>query len=84
MSEKTGLEKLRIMLPHWISHNHSHIAEFGKWRRIAAAEAGSRTVDARLAEAVAAMEKAGAALDEVLQELGGPAPGEHHHHHNHH
>ena len=80
MSEKTGIEKLRILLPHWIEHNNSHIAEFTKWRQVAAEEASNQVVDERLSAAVAAMEKAGVALDEVLKELGG-ALEEHHHHH---
>lgn len=81
MSEKTGIEKLLILLPHWIEHNNSHIAEFRKWRQVAAAESDNAIVDQRLAEAVAAMEKSGAALTEVLKELGGSLAGHHHHHH---
>ena len=84
MSEKTGIEKLRILLPHWIEHNNSHIAEFSKWRQVAAAESGNKVIDERLAEAVAAMKKAGAALDEVLIELGSAPEGHHHHHHHQH
>jgi hypothetical protein len=83
MSEMKELDKLRVLLPHWIDHNHSHIAEFSKWREIAAAETSSAAKG--LAEAVAAMNKAGEALAQVLAELGGPlaAPGHHHHHHHH-
>lgn len=81
MSEKTGIEKLRILLPHWIEHNNSHIAEFSKWRQVAAAEANNRLVDEGLSAALAAMEKAGAALAGVLQELGGAGEEHHHHHH---
>lgn len=81
MSDKTGIEKLRILLPHWIEHNNSHIAEFSKWRQVVAEEKDDPAVDKRLAEAVAAMEKAGVALDEALKELGGAGEGHHHHHH---
>jgi hypothetical protein len=80
MSEKTGIEKLRILLPHWIEHNNSHIAEFSKWRQVAAAEAGNQVVDERLAEAIAAMEKAGTALTAVVKELGATSDDHHHHH----
>jgi hypothetical protein len=27
----TDMEKLRILLPHWIAHNHEHIAEIDRW-----------------------------------------------------
>lgn len=83
MSEKTNIEKLRILLPHWIGHNDSHIAEFSKWRQVAAAETDNSVVDERLGAAIAAMEKAGEALTEVLKELGGAVEGHHHHHHHH-
>jgi hypothetical protein len=82
MSEKTGIEKLRILLPHWIDHNNSHIAEFTKWKDIAASEAGEKAVK-KIEEAVAAMEKCGVALDEALEELGGALEDHHHHHHHH-
>ena len=31
MDEKTTMEKLQILLPHWIEHNHNHETEFKKW-----------------------------------------------------
>ena len=80
MSEKSGVEKLRILLPHWIEHNSSHIAEFTKWKQVAVEEAGAQAVE-KLEEAVAAMERCGEALNEVLDELGGALEGHHHHHH---
>ena len=83
MSEKTGVEKLRILLPHWIEHNNSHIAEFVKWRQVVAEETGSSKAPEKIDEAVAAMEKAGKALNEALAELGGGLEGHHHHHHDH-
>lgn len=84
MSEMQELDKLRVLLPHWIEHNQSHIAEFTKWREVAAAEGSIGAVG--LAEAVAAMTRAGEALSGVLAQLGGPLPppGHHHHHHHHH
>ena len=82
MSEKTGVEKLRILLPHWIEHNNSHIAEFVKWRQVVAEETGGKASE-KIDEAVAAMENAGKALNEALGELGGGLEGHHHHHHDH-
>jgi hypothetical protein len=83
MSEKSDVEKLRILLPHWIEHNNSHVAEFVKWQQAVAGEGGDEAVG-RLAEAIEALGKAGQALDAALAELGGPLAGENHHHHHHH
>lgn len=80
MSEKSDIEKLRILLPHWIEHNNSHVAEFVKWQQAVAGATGDAAVQ-RLAEAVEALGKAGQALDAALVELGGPLEGEGHHHH---
>jgi len=82
MSGMKELDKLRVLLPHWIEHNHGHIAEFAKWRELAAAEGSIASVG--LAEAVAAMTRADAALRQVLSQLGGalPAPGHQHQHHH--
>ncbi|MCA1765216.1 MAG: hypothetical protein LC633_03045 [Desulfobulbaceae bacterium] len=82
MSEKTGIEKLRILLPHWIDHNNNHIAEFIKWRQIVADEEGDREVVELLGEAVATMEKSGKILAEALEKLGGSSEEGHHHHHH--
>lgn len=83
MSEMQELDKLRVLLPHWIEHNNSHIADFRKWQQVAN-HAGS-PASSGLEEAVAAMARAGEALERVLAELGGPlAPPGHAHHHHHH
>ncbi|MEA2083295.1 MAG: hypothetical protein U9O82_03440 [Thermodesulfobacteriota bacterium] len=31
MITKTELEKLCVLLPHWIEHNHNHSSEYKKW-----------------------------------------------------
>ncbi len=82
MTEKTGAEKLRILLPHWIEHNHSHGAEFKKWAELAAQE-GQAEVAALLEQAIAAMAQTDTILEEALERLGGPAGGHHHHGHGH-
>ncbi len=82
MSEKTGVEKLRILLPHWIEHNNNHIAEFIKWRQVVADEEADREVVELLGKAVTAMEKSGKVLAEVLEKLGGSSQEGHHHHHH--
>lgn len=83
MGEMKELDKLRVLLPHWIEHNRDHIGDFEKWRALAAAEKSG--AEAGLAEAVAAMTAAGKALEQVMARLGGPLepPGHHHHHHHH-
>ena len=79
MSEMNETDKLRILLPHWIEHNNSHIAEFTKWKAVAA-ESGKELAEG-IEEAISAMKKAGSSLETVLDKLGGPVDGHHHHHH---
>jgi hypothetical protein len=66
------IEKLRVLLPHWIEHNGEHAGEFRKW-----AERAGTARDALLA-ASDLVEEANARLEEALEQLGGPL--EHHHH----
>lgn len=74
-------EKLRILIPHWIEHNHSHEEEYEKWAE-SAKENGLGEVADFIEKAIAAMKQADRALNEALDRIGGPAPGgEHHHHH---
>ncbi len=80
----TDLEKLRVLLPHWIEHNRSHGADFGNWAalaRIADAEEVAGLID----QAREYLEKADSALTEALGKLGGRIEhlGDHHHHHHH-
>lgn len=83
MSEKDTVEKLRVLLPHWVEHNRSHKAEFVKW----AAEArkdGLEEVAALIEKAAAGLDSADAALTNALGKVGGAAgDGHHHHHHDH-
>lgn len=81
MTEKTELEKLRILLPHWIEHSHSHQHEFKKWAEIARDE-GREDVAELIARAVSALSEADKALEQGLASLGGKLEGGHHHHHN--
>jgi ERCC4-type nuclease len=80
------IEKLRVMLPHWIEHNRGHGEEFSRWAEEIAG------TDAELAEqlrrAVHSLEHAQEALEQALRQVGGPAAedaaGHHGHHHHHH
>jgi hypothetical protein len=65
------IEKLRVLLPHWIEHNGEHAAEFrdhAEW---------SGGVKDKLLAAAQLLDEASARLEEALNELGGPL--EHHH-----
>jgi len=66
------IEKLRVLLPHWIEHNGEHAGEFRAW-----AERAGTARDALLA-ASDLVGEANARLEEALEKLGGPL--EHHHH----
>ncbi len=77
-----NIEKLRVMLPHWIEHNQGHGKEFSQW-------ADKLTVDnpevaVLLRNAVKSLEEAETALEETLGRVGGPLAGGGVHHHHHH
>ena len=78
MSEMSETDKLRVLLPHWIEHNNSHIAEFTKWKQVAVDN--GEDLGGGIEEAISAMKKAGESLKGVLEKLGGPVEGHHHHH----
>ena len=71
----TDLDKLRVLLQHWIEHNDEHAAEFLRWGEKAgpAAEA--------VRQAAAKMKDVNLQLSSALELLGGPA--EHPHSHDH-
>ena len=65
MTAITGLEKLRVLLPHWIEHNTEHAAEFRQW----AERAGEASAD--IQAAAEALEQANRALTAAQEKLGG-------------
>jgi len=74
------LEKLQVLLPHWIEHNRGHAEECRKW----AADAEDSDVQLNLSAALAAMEVVTNHLEKALDAAGGSkANGEHGHHHHH-
>ncbi|MCX5876259.1 MAG: hypothetical protein NT087_08210 [Deltaproteobacteria bacterium] len=86
MDQKTTMEKLQILLPHWIEHNHNHETEFKKWVDLARAE-GQGPLAELLDKAVSSMAETDSILKKALAEVGGPGAGHHHghdHHHHHH
>ncbi|OGV65839.1 MAG: hypothetical protein A2498_09870 [Lentisphaerae bacterium RIFOXYC12_FULL_60_16] len=83
MEPTTIIDKLRILLPHWITHNRNHEAEFGKWAALARTE-GAENLATLLDKAAAAMVATDTILKQVGQAVG--APGEiqgHAHRHDH-
>ncbi len=75
------LEKIRVLLPHWLEHNRQHMEEFGKWESLLRSEGKGEVADA-LAEVVRLAEKTSEVLEKALDEVGGPVEGHHHHHHH--
>lgn len=78
-----SIDKLRVLLKHWIDHNGGHVQEFDKWREVMAGEDQEAMVQS-LAKAMEQMDAVSATLQAALDELGGPVEGEGHHHHHHH
>jgi GrpB-like predicted nucleotidyltransferase (UPF0157 family) len=70
MSVPTDLDKLRILLSHWVEHNHKHSEEFFEWvKRIE--RLTSNDVVFHLRSAGEEMEKVTAHLRAALKHLGG-------------
>jgi len=66
------IEKLRVLIPHWITHNAEHAENFRRW----ADRAGVATQDILMA--AEAMDRANEALADALEKLGGPLPSSEH------
>jgi hypothetical protein len=71
------LEKLRVLIPHWVEHNEEHASEFRHW----AEQAGSAASD--ILEAAEGMLVVNSSLNAALKKLGGPLQTDHYHHHDH-
>jgi molecular chaperone GrpE (heat shock protein) len=82
-----NVEKLRVMLQHWIEHNKGHVEEFDKWQKTMIEE-GQKSIADSIAEAVKTMATVNDQLEKTLKEAGGPGEkdgkGHHHHDHGHH
>lgn len=81
-----NVEKLRVLLQHWIDHNKGHAEDFEKWH-VTMSEDGKESIAKHIGEAIATMATVNEQLKKALDEAGGPAKhGEdgHHHHHHHH
>ncbi len=77
------LEKLRVVLPHWIEHNLGHGREFAKWGETLSS-VGEEEIAWLLKKAESILRDADSVLKEALEKAGGEISGEsHHHHHDH-
>lgn len=79
-----NLEKLRVLLPHWLSHNASHGREFAQWADLLAGS--DRELAGLLRQAAESLQAADASLRLALQRAGSADPDQepqHHHHHHH-
>jgi len=81
-----NLEKIRVLLPHWLEHNQGHKAEFLQWADNLAAE--SPEIEKMLRAAAESLQNTEHILQHALKQAGGPlaAPGHSHgdHYHHHH
>jgi hypothetical protein len=85
MTEKnyTDLEKLQLLLSHWLQHNESHGAEYLKWAGVARQDGHEATAEF-IEQAVELLKKADESLGKALESVGGPSQEHQHHHHHHH
>ncbi len=81
------LEKIRVMLPHWIEHNQGHGKEFSQWENKLAQD--NPEIARLLHDAVHSLQEVQGALEEALEKAGGAleqksgthSHGAGHHHH---
>lgn len=79
--DMSDLEKVRVLLPHWLEHNKSHAGEFSDWAELVR-KGGNSEVAALLDEAVRQLQAVDNVLAEALERAGGPIDdrGLRHHH----
>ena len=80
------IEKLRVLLPHWIEHNAEHAGEFLTWAE-RARKAGKDHATEHIKAAAQKMKDANRDLQSVIEHLGGAADApvhDHDHTHHHH
>jgi hypothetical protein len=63
------VEKLRVLIPHWIEHNNEHADEFRRW----AWRAGNAAPD--ILAAAEALSRASSSLVAAMEKLGEAVPG---------
>jgi hypothetical protein len=73
-----NVEKVRVMLQHWIDHNKGHVDDFEKWRKTMADD-GQDALAGHITEAVKLMADVNASLGKALHAAGGSQGGNHGH-----
>jgi hypothetical protein len=76
----SDVDKIRVLLPHWMEHNQSHRVEFGRWAEVARS-AGLTEAAELIAKAMAKMAEVDSLLAQALDKAGGKVAGHDHHHH---
>lgn len=66
--EKSEMEKLKILLDHWIEHNKEHGEEFREWAE-KARYLGEAVVQEDMLDAAQNVDKASESLRKALEEL---------------
>lgn len=66
----TDVDKLRMLLPHWIAHNREHASEFRTWIERVRGIGQARVVE-HLEAAIQNMDAANRDLQAALEYLGG-------------
>jgi len=74
MATTSDLDKLRVLLPHWMEHNGEHAAEFRDWAERALL-ADREDAAWHIKIAAERLEQANEALAAALEKLGGPLKG---------
>lgn len=82
------IDKLRVLLPHWIAHNMEHGKEFSTWAEtVNAADSATEEIALYLRKAASSADEVTAALEKALEAAGGPLdhtdPRVHSHGHGH-
>jgi len=67
------VDKLRVLIPHWIEHNEEHANEFRKWAQKSGDISGS------ILAAADSIMQANEYLEVALEKLGGPLDYQHSH-----
>lgn len=77
------IDKLRVLIPHWIEHNQGHAQEFLDWadQTGQAVEIEGAIADVR--DAAEVMKAVNVHLQTALEKLGGPLEYSHDHAHSH-
>ncbi|MEA3376168.1 MAG: hypothetical protein U9R72_08245, partial [Chloroflexota bacterium] len=76
------LDKLRVLLPHWIEHNAEHAESFCTWAERARA-AGDEHLAAHIEEAAGKIEAANRDLEGAIEHIGATASDHAHLEHDH-